>query len=72
MVASRAAVTTASGLDGSPGEADAWGVALITRRGSYSGRPVRYFRVFSPKNVGAQGVSVRVFADLDARPGLVH
>lgn len=65
------AIATALGLDGPPGGADPWGLALITRRGSYSGRPVRYFRVFSPKSVGAQGVSVRVFADLDAHPGLV-
>jgi hypothetical protein len=66
-----AAIASALGLDGPPGSTELSGLALVARRGSYSGRPVRYFRVFSPKNVGVQGVSIRVFADLDAHPSFV-
>jgi hypothetical protein len=66
-----AAIASALGLNGSTGGTDLSGLAVVARRGSYSGRPVRYFRVFSPKDIGARGVSVRVFADLDGHPNLV-
>lgn len=66
-----AAIVAALGLAEPPDSIESSHLAVTTRRGSYSGRPVRYFRVFSPTSVGAQGVSVRIFADLDAHPQLV-
>jgi hypothetical protein len=66
-----AAIVAALGLRERPDSTESSHLAVTTRGGSYSGRPVRYFRVFSPTTVGAQGVSVRIFADLDAHPQLV-
>ena len=44
---------------------------VIERRGSYSGRNVRYFRVFDGIRVTERALEVRRYADLDASPDLV-
>ena len=42
---------------------------VALQRGSYSGRGVRYFRVFDAIRVTERALTVRRYADLDARPG---
>jgi hypothetical protein len=66
-----AAIADALNVDGLLSDLDPWGLAIVARRGSYVGRPVRYFRVFSPSQVAALGLSVQVFSDLDDHLSLV-
>jgi hypothetical protein len=65
------AIADALNVDGLLSELDPWGLAVVARRGSFSGRPVRYFRIFSPTQAAAQAVIVSVFSDLDNHPSLV-
>jgi len=46
-------------------------LTVLQRRGSYSGRPVDYFRVFNPTAVATGGVQPRRYEDLDGHPELV-
>jgi hypothetical protein len=44
---------------------------VVDQRGSYSGRPVTYFRVFDPVRLREQAFSVSSFRDLDAHAELI-
>ena len=57
--------------DGLPPGMDPATLRVIERRGSYSGRGVRYFRVFDAIRVTERALDVRRYADLDAYPDLV-
>ena len=46
-------------------------LSVLERRGSYSGRPVNYFRVFNPATAEASGLQPRRYEDLDGHPELV-
>jgi hypothetical protein len=46
-------------------------LSVVEQHGTYSGRRVRYFRVFDPIRVGERGLQVRRFADLDPHPNLI-
>jgi len=46
-------------------------LTVLERRGSYSGRPVNYFRVFNPTAATTAGVEPRRYEDLDSHPELV-
>jgi hypothetical protein len=56
---------------GLPAGTDSAALRMLQKRGAYSGRPVRYFRVFDPARAAEQEVSPRTFADLDTHPDLV-
>lgn len=47
---------------------DAVELRMLTERGTYAGRPVTYFRVVDPAVVALNGVDLRHYRDLDARP----
>jgi hypothetical protein len=44
---------------------------VVESRGRYSGRTVRYVRIFDPTRAAEAAVVVRRYGDLDAHPGLV-
>jgi hypothetical protein len=46
-------------------------LSVLQRRGSYSGRPVSYFRVFDPAAAATTGVQLRKFEDLDVHSELI-
>jgi hypothetical protein len=50
---------------------DPHGLTVLERSGSYSGRPVKYFRVFDPGAAAASGLQLRRYEDLDSHPELV-
>jgi hypothetical protein len=57
--------------EGSQSGLDAQALTVLVRRGSYSGRPVNYFRVFNPGVTATGGVQPRRYEDLDGHPELV-
>jgi hypothetical protein len=57
--------------DGLPPGMDPSTLSVVLQRGSYSGRGVRYFRVFDAIRVGERALEVRSYTDLDAYPDLV-
>jgi hypothetical protein len=70
-VAMTPAVAEALVTSGLPAGMDSTALRMLQKRGAYSGRPVRYFRVFDPIRAAEQDVSPRTFADLDSHPDLV-
>jgi hypothetical protein len=56
---------------GLPDGTDSATLRMLQKRGGYSGRPVRYFRVFDPARAAEQDLKPRTFADLDNHPDLV-
>ena len=46
-------------------------LSVVGSRGRYSGRSVRYIRVFDPARTGERSLNVRTYGDLDAHPNLV-
>ena len=57
--------------DGLPPGMDVATLNVVEQPGSYSGRHVRYFRVFDPLRAAEQSVRVQTFADLDTHPEFV-
>lgn len=55
--------------EGLPPGMDPSTLRVALQRGSYSGRGVRYFRVFDAIRVTERALIVRRYADLDAHPG---
>jgi hypothetical protein len=47
------------------------GLRVLTRKGNFAGRSVRYFLAFDTDQAAQGGVAVRTFNDLDAHPDLV-
>jgi hypothetical protein len=66
-----AALCQALVSDGLPSGMDPSSLRVAQQRGSYSGRGVRYFRVFDPIRITERGIDVRGYGDLDAHPDLV-
>jgi hypothetical protein len=54
-----------------PAGVDATTLSMVERRGSYSGRRVKYFRIYDPARATERDLSVRTFADLDTHLDLV-
>jgi len=54
-----------------PTGVDPQSLTLLKRRGSYSGRPVSYFRVFDAAQAATEGLAPRKFEDLDTHPELI-
>jgi hypothetical protein len=52
-------------------EVDLATLTVVQRRGTYSGRKVRYFRVFDTGRSAERGLAVRDYSDLDPHPALV-
>ena len=46
-------------------------LSVVESRGRYSGRSVRYIRVFDPARTGERSLTVRTYGDLDAHRNLV-
>ncbi len=44
---------------------------VVERQEKYSGRKVTQVRIFDPATVGARGLTVGAYADLDAHPDLI-
>lgn len=65
------AVAEALVSSGLPAGTDSATLRMLQKRGGYSGRPVRYFRVFDLARATEQEVNPRTFADLDSHPDLV-
>jgi len=65
------ALAQALASDGLPPGMDPATLTVLEQRGSYSGRRVRYFRVFDPLRVAEQALPIHLFADLDTHPDLV-
>ncbi len=57
--------------DGLSSETDPGALRLLEQPGSYSGRRVKFFRVFDSARAAERGVNPRAFTDLDAHPDLV-
>ena len=57
--------------EGLPPGMDPSTLRVALRRGSYSGRNVKYFRVFDAIRVAERALDVRAYADLDTHPELV-
>jgi hypothetical protein len=57
--------------DGRQANLDPETLAVVQRRGSYSGRSVQYFRVFDPTAAATGGLHPRRYEDLDGHPELV-
>ena len=69
-----AAIVRALEADGLPPGTDVSELGVVTSRGKYAGRMVRFFRVFDPRRAAAQAVDVstdHTYQDLDAHPDLV-
>jgi hypothetical protein len=66
-----AALSQALGSHGLPPGMDPSSLSVVLRSGSYSGRKVRYFRVFDAIRVAERALDVRSYADLDIHPDLV-
>jgi hypothetical protein len=47
------------------------GLRVLTRKGNYAGRSVRYFSAFDLDQAAQGGVAVRTFNDLNAHPDLI-
>jgi hypothetical protein len=65
------AIAQALVRDGLPPGMDPSTLAVVEQAGAYSGRGVKYFRVFDPIRAAERSTVVRAFADLDAHPELV-
>lgn len=48
-------------------EQDAVPLRMLEERGHYAGRAVRFFKVFDPATVAAEGAGLRRLADLQVR-----
>ncbi len=57
--------------EGLPPGMDPASLRVAVQRGSYSGRSVKYFRVFDAIRVTERALEVRSYADLDSHPDLV-
>ena len=66
-----AAMARALVSDGLPPGTQPSTLSVVLQHGLYSGRRVRYFRVFDPRRLAERGVQMRSFSDLDAYPDLV-
>ena len=66
-----AAIAQALVSDGLPPGMDSASLVVVEKRGSYSGRGVRYFRVFDPVRAAERAIEVRLFADLESHLELV-
>jgi hypothetical protein len=69
-----AALRRALEASGLPAGTDISALGVVETRGTYAGRPVRYFRVFDPKRAAAQAVDVfasYAYQDLNAHLELV-
>lgn len=64
-------LSNALATDGLPPGLDPATLEVVVQRGSYSGRRVRYFRVFDPVRAAERAVSVRAFSDLDVHAELI-
>jgi hypothetical protein len=56
---------------GLPADIDPATLSVLQQQGSYSGRRVRYFRVFNPARSAERGITVQQFSDLDRHPELI-
>jgi hypothetical protein len=65
------ALTEALISSGMPSGVDSAALRIVQKRGAYSGRPVRYFRVFDAARAAERAIEPRTFADLDLHPDLV-
>lgn len=66
-----AALCQALVSEGLPPGMDPATLRVALQRGSYSGRSVRYFRVFDAVRVSERALKVRSYADLESYPDLV-
>ena len=66
-----AALSRALLNEGLPPGMDPSTLRVALRRGSYSGRNVKYFRVFDAIRVAERALHVRSYADLDTHPELI-
>ena len=65
------ALAQALANNGLPPGMDPASLGVLEQRGSYSGRQVKYFRVFDPIRVAECTVDIRAFSELDNHPELV-
>src|SRR5579883_2074989 len=49
---------------------DGWKLRMAEESGMFAGRPVTFFRVFSPAAARAAGITVQRYRDLDPLPEL--
>jgi hypothetical protein len=66
-----AALCQALVSDGLPPGMDPSTLSVVLQRGTYSGRGVRYFRVFDAIRMTERALDVRSYADLETHPDLV-
>ena len=66
-----AALCRALVREGLPPGMDPLTLSVVLRRGSYSGRSVKYFRVYDAIRVTERALEVRRYTDLDAYPDMV-
>jgi hypothetical protein len=65
------ALAQALANNGLPPGMDPASLCVLEQRGTYSGRQVKYFRVFDPVRVAECAVDIRAFTELDNHPELV-
>jgi hypothetical protein len=65
------ALASALTREGLPPGMDPATLTVLEQGGSYSGRRVKYFRVYDPIRAAERAVDVRAFRDLDTHADLV-